>query len=363
MNRLHWKKFGVDLYGGVLHDNGLGDVSRAIERSLNNTKVDHTVTPHLATLKYSMPNRYPINIIVGGAESSIGVSNVHHIPRDEYTIGVWFWELEDYFPWVKAYDYVDEIWCFSKFCQDVFTKFRPDNCKVPIYKMSYPIIDHELLNHYKLCMDYNLDPSTYMFLYSFDFYGSIERKNPYAVVNAFISAFGNNKDVTLVIKSVFGEKFPAKLSEFKNYIRNFPNIIFIDQMMDKVEFLTLINLCNCYVSLHRSEGLGIGMMEAMYYGKPVIATGYGGSMEFTEPSLCNLVPYTLENVLTDQCYYNPGSLWADPKVIDAAKIMQDVYKGKHAPSKMISDYIVDNFNQQTLDHQIFNRLRFIKNLI
>jgi len=365
-NKHKWNSFGVDLYAGVLHDNGMGEIARVLHKSLIDNDIPHTVTPFKSTLTFIEPNHYPINVILGGAESAISIVNHHQISEDEYTIGVWFWELEDYFPWTDAYNYVDEIWCFSQFCYDVFKKF--DHRGIPIHKLAYApetnIID--VCSPPTIYKKYGLDSNKFTFFYSFDYYGSIDRKNPYAVVDSFISAFGNRADVQLVIKSMFGEMFAFEEAPFIHYIKRYNNIKYIRGVVDKSEFLGLINASDCYVSLHRSEGLGIGMMEAMYLGKPVIVTSYGGSMEFTDSSCALLVDYNMIKTMTSQCLYNPVSLWADPIIGHASMHMLSLVNDKQYARMLgnkCKEHILNNFNQRVLNKQIVTRLNWIRRII
>jgi glycosyltransferase involved in cell wall biosynthesis len=362
----NWNKFGVDLYGGVLHENGLGDISRVIERSLIDNNINYTVSPLKPTLKYYRPNHYPINIIVGGADSSIGISNNNGIKRSEYTIGVWFWEIEDYFPWQEAYGYVDEIWVFSQFCYDIFKKFNKNN--TPIFKMPYApetnISGNLHLGYAKVNNNYGLGDHRFKFLFSFDYYGSIERKNPYDVVNAFLKNFKDNDDVLLIIKTMSGNQFKDTENKFLNYIKDYNNILYIGDKFKKEEFIGLIDLCDVYISLHSSEGLGIGMIEAMYRSKPVIATNYGGSTEFMNDSCAKLVDYTFKNVNTNQCRYDSCGKWASSNIATAAKYMKELYENKDERFDIANNarrHIMNNFNQELLNSMVYNRLIDIKN--
>jgi glycosyltransferase involved in cell wall biosynthesis len=86
--------------------------------------------------------------------------------------------------------------------------------------------------------------------------------------------------------------------------------------------------CDCYVSLHRSEGLGFTIAEAMSYGKPVIATGYSGNLTFMHEENSYLVPYVLTNVPPECDPYPAGALWAEPDLDRAAGFMRHVYENQ-----------------------------------
>jgi glycosyltransferase involved in cell wall biosynthesis len=367
-NNFNWNTvYGVDYYANIFDDNGMAHIARAIHKALIEANVPITVSQFSSLTKYRIPpNRYPVNIILGGAENTMITSIFNNIPKDEYTIGIWFWELEDYFPWEEAYDYVDEIWCFSQFCYDIFNKFNHRG--LPIFKLTYAPETNMVVGSSIDVIErkYNIRFNKFTFLCTFDYFGSINRKNPFGVVDAFINAFGNNNNVQLVIKTMSGGGFAHDKSFFENYIKDYKNIICIDNVMDKRDYVGLMNACDCYVSLHRSEGLGIGMIEAMYFGKPVIATAYGGSMEFMDPSCAMLVKYKKNSTMTNLCNYHPDALWADPDIENAAFYMKLLFNNRDY-CKVIGDnakkHVLLNFNQTILNSQVSSRLNQIKRII
>ena len=100
------------------------------------------------------------------------------------------------------------------------------------------------------------------------------------------------------------------------------SIIVIDRVMTDQEVRNLVRNCDCFISLHRSEGFGFGMAEAMYYGRPVIATGYSGNTDFTHEDNACLVDYTLIPVKDGEYPYPDGQRWADPDLEQAAWFMR-----------------------------------------
>jgi glycosyltransferase involved in cell wall biosynthesis len=106
--------------------------------------------------------------------------------------------------------------------------------------------------------------------------------------------------------------------------------------MSRSEVLALIDACDCFVSLHRSEGFGRGPAEAMYLGKPVIATGYSGNTDFTRPDSSLLVDYTLVPVEKSEYVHGDGQVWADADVDHAARLMRRVLEGGSAVETIAS---------------------------
>lgn len=116
-------------------------------------------------------------------------------------------------------------------------------------------------------------------------------------------------------------------------IKNYPNIIFINKYLTDLQTTSLLNISDCYVSLHRSEGLGLPMAEAMLLGKPVIATNYSGNLEFMNASNSFLVNYTMTSVNDNYTNSDKDSFWANPDLFHASKLMKKVYSEKANPLK------------------------------
>ena len=88
----------------------------------------------------------------------------------------------------------------------------------------------------------------------------------------------------------------------------------------------MIASCDCYVSLHRSEGLGLTMGEAMYFGKPVIATAYSGNLDFMTQENSFLVPHTMVEIGPGAGPYPADKQWAEPDLDRAAELMRRVFE-------------------------------------
>jgi len=160
-----------------------------------------------------------------------------------------------------------------------------------------------------------------MFLFCFDMFSIFERKNPLAVIEAFTRAFDVNAGPILVIKCINGSHAPQQLEKLRKASRGRSDIILWDGYLNFSRQKALIGTCDAYISLHRAEGFGFTMLEAMSMGKPVIATGYSGNLEFmTETNSC-LVPYTLIPVADGNAPYPTSAHWAEPDIDAAASWM------------------------------------------
>lgn len=261
----------------------------------------------------------------------------NELPDGSYNIIYPFWELSK-IPanWIEKLDLFDEIWAPSFFIQ----KAIESSLAKPIYLMPLPVqikLASFLGRRY-----FNLPESSYLFLFLFDFRSYIARKNPSAVLDVFEQVYKENQDtdVRVVIK-VHGDTSSPKADldykDFLNRIRQSPfceRIILINKAYDDNEIKNLIRCCDCFVSLHRSEGFGLGMAEAMYLGKPVIATAYSGNLDFMNNQVACLVDYNLVAVQEGQYPNAIGQVWAEPDVNHAAHFMNKMLKDQEFGRKL-----------------------------
>ena len=180
---------------------------------------------------------------------------------------------------------------------------------------------------------FGIPESSFAYLFFFDFTSYIERKNPWGVLQAFerLCLQPKKQDVCLVIKL---NGSASRMDEFRKFISGVEGckvkerIVIIDKTLTNNEINNLIRCCDCFISLHRSEGFGRGMAEAMYLGKPVIATGYSGNMDFMSAENSCLVDFKLVPVGDGQYPYGRGQVWAEPDIDHAVWYMH----------KLVTDY-------------------------
>lgn len=241
-----------------------------------------------------------------------------------YNIALWYWELE-HFParWHSNFDYYDEIWVPTDFCQRALAAVSP----VPVHKITYPF-HAGAMPEKKLPRagraGFSLRESACVFLFNFDFCSEVARKNPLAVIAAFRQAFSPAEDVTLVLKSINSHFDSAGHAQIRQAVAGL-KVVWLEAHLSHEQMAALFATADCYVSLHRSEGLGLGMAQAMALGKPVIATGYSGNLDFMRPGSSLLVDYELVEIKETSGPYERGNFWAEPDVADAAKKMRWVY--------------------------------------
>jgi glycosyltransferase involved in cell wall biosynthesis len=167
-----------------------------------------------------------------------------------------------------------------------------------------------------------LPRSSFVYLFAFDVQSLVERKNPFALIRAFRQAVRPGDDAVLVLKLLNASPhLVTQLREAGGDAR----LIVIDRLMTRPELNALLSACDCYVSLHRAEGFGLTLAEAMARGKPVIATGYSGNMEFMTADNSFPVRYNLTTLDRDVDPFVRGSVWAEPDIPHAAALMRRVF--------------------------------------
>lgn len=255
-----------------------------------------------------------------------------------YNIGYWPWEL-GLWPdeWKELTRLVDEVWVSSTHTFGALAS----ELSVPVLLMPMAVDLGRVAR--KSRADFGLPEGARLFCFSFDLKSSIHRKNPHACVEAFLRAFPKGKgrkgggkeevpEVGLVIKVHPPRGRSAAWAELKALAARDKRIHIIEETLSRPDLLALYKACDCFVSLHRAEGFGRNLAEALALGLHVIATGYSGNTDFCQPPHCDLVRYRLVKVRKGQYPYGEGQVWAEPDVEHAAGLMRQ-FAARPAPRK------------------------------
>lgn len=241
------------------------------------------------------------------------------LPERAYNIVYPAWELSRYPPqWAQQLDRFDEIWAPSTFIHDALLPA----VNKPVVHM--PLACEVMLSAFRSRRYYGIPEAAYAFVFFFDFRSYATRKNPQAAIRAFAKLCQRRPaaNVCLVIKVHGAEAAPDALAELQRELAQWHGrVVLINQQMDDNDTKNLLRCCDCFVSLHRSEGFGRGLAEAMYLGKPVIATRYSGNLDFMDDSTAYLVDHELVPVKPGEYPFAEGQHWADANAEQASDYM------------------------------------------
>ncbi|MBD1830176.1 glycosyltransferase [Microcoleus vaginatus GB1-A2] len=358
---------GINIAGYISGEFGIGEGVRANIRATEAANIpfvinNFTRSPHrkqdTTYQNFSQDNPHPVNLIQVNADEV--ATFIKHTGssyfENKYNIGFWAWELPAFPPeWQPAFNNFHEIWTYSNYCAEAISAVSP----IPVIKimpsiaLSAPSLSRKALD---------LPKDKFIFLFVFDFSSRIERKNPLATIEAFKQAFGEDDRVLLIIKSSNSNKFPEAQASLNSAIANNSNIKHLDGYLAKNEINGLLYNCDCYLSLHRCEGFGLTMAEAMFYGKPVIATGYSSNAEFMNVGNSYLVKYKLIPIEKDCGPYKKGNVWAEADVEHAADLMRYVfnnYRDAQQIGAIAAEEIKTLLNPQVTGNKIRKRLEYI----
>lgn len=335
------RSLGVNVAGYFRSEKGVGEGARALLKALdaagipfvlNDVADSRSKNRHDVGRPVCEQNPYSINLLHINADQVPGFVQARGPDyfRGRYTIGVWNWELATFpRPFHESFNCVDEVWCPSTFTQRAVAAATLISVHCVPYAITPPDSCCRLDRQ-----TFELPEHAFVFLFAFDFTSGIQRKNPFAIVHAFQKAFGNRADVHLVLKTTHGDKEPQALDRLRRACAGRDNVSFLDVVLDRGQMLGLIAACDAVVSLHRSEGFGLLLAEAMATGKPTIATAYSANTDFMTPENSLLVSYRLTKNHIEWGPYARGALWADPNVNEAAVLMRRLVDDPHLRERL-----------------------------
>jgi len=315
----------------------------------------------------SSSNCYSINLINVNADQIpyFARENKNYL-RNRHNIGYWAWELSE-FPeqWFGSFEYLDEVWVPSRFVQESVAAVAP----VPVLRVPHSIDPEIQFSPSWIARTrsrLNLYSGKFVFLFLFDFQSYMERKNPLGLIRAFRQAFGDRTDVLLLIKSSRAELDKASYQRLRECAQpegRGANVRLLNEVLPREAIRSLMSLADCYVSLHRSEGFGLTLSEAMQHGKPVIATGYSGNMDFMTEENSFLVRYKLKEIEQSYGPYRAGWVWADPDEEHAAELMRYVFENREVANRVAERGradVIAGLHPRTLAQEVKARLEVIQ---
>lgn len=321
---------GVNIVGYLSGELGLGESGRLMTRALASSgeatstfDVSHRLlSRQSATYETSEPNLYDTTLLcINGGETPDVIKQLGDVLDGSHRIGMWYWELEE-FPRGHAagFKHVDEVWVATDFIRESVSALSPGT---PVRTVMPPLPQREG-EAGVLPERFGIDPERPFFLFTFDFLSLAGRKNPYGLVEAFEKAFPDELPggPQLVIKTINGNKAASDAERLRLQMAGRGDLILVDEYLPNDERHVLVAHCFAFVSLHRAEGLGLTIAEAMAWGKPVISTRYGGPTQFLNDENSLQVGWTRSFVPEDMGPYEKGRRWAEPDLDEAAKLMR-----------------------------------------
>jgi glycosyltransferase involved in cell wall biosynthesis len=321
----------ANVVGYLLGEFGVAEAARSligaarrsgIDLAMVNIEAPHTAREQDLRLAGSVASAapHPINIFCVNADQTELVLDAlgPRVVAGRYNVGLWFWELSR-FPsvWQPSVDRLDEIWVASEFVRESIAAVTDK----PVRTIGLAV-DATPSRAYRRD-EFGLTDRDFVFLFTFDFGSFMARKNPMAVVEAFRAAFPvGDERVALLLKSTNGDRNRDGPRALRAVIAGDTRITLMDRFLSRDEIFGLESVADAYVSLHRSEGFGLGLAESMSLGKPVIGTAYSGNMEFMHGGNSCLVGYRLVDVKPGEYPYADGQVWAEPDLEQASYYMR-----------------------------------------
>ncbi len=324
------RPYGVNLVGYLSGELGLGVAARRMIAAIEAAGIpcatvsyDRTSSRQRKPAERVIDAPYRYNLLLITADQlpffveDVGLGFF----ADHYNIGLWYWETDVLtHVQISSFAWVDEVWGATQYLCDVFDAYG----RVPVRYMPVPLVfeDPEIVDgdRERLGLDHR-----FTVLFSFDFLSVVERKNPMGLIEAFCKAFEPTDGARLILKGINGDLFPDKLEQLLDVIADRPDIDLWDTYLSARDRLALVKLADCYASLHRSEGLGLTMAEAMALGTPVVATAYSGNLDFMDDTTALLVSGT-EVLIGEGHLYPADGHWMDPDLEVAAAHLRRLFE-------------------------------------
>jgi glycosyltransferase involved in cell wall biosynthesis/SAM-dependent methyltransferase len=320
---------GINIAGYMSSELGVGEAARQMSSALAAAGIE-TVELDIPVASGEMPERlgvlaperlpFDLNLVCVNADMvpEFAMATDPRFFEGRYSVGMWFWELAE-FPGTlrRSFEPLDEVWVATEHVAEGVRAHAP----IPVEVVRLPVTPEPPaeLSRAELGM-----PDGFCFLFAFDYRSVMKRKNPLGLIDVFSRTFAPESGVTLVLKAMGNHRHPEDAAMLREAASAHPHVTLVDEMVSVREKNAMIAGCDCYVSLHRSEGFGLTLAEAMYFGKPVIATGYSGNLDFMSDENSYLVGYSMTTVGPDAPPYQPEAKWAEPDLDQAARLMQHV---------------------------------------
>lgn len=334
------RRDGVTLVGFARGILGIGEDLRMMSRALSSRDIEHSVLdiqPSSRTANFDNAVAHLIRedvefetcvFVLTAMETARTVAIKGFAPfANEMSIGYWPWEFSEWpEPWGHVDKFVDEIWASTTFTSEAYR----DGCGKPVLRMPMAVELPDFRPWKR--QRFGLPKDDFLFIFAFDIMSGMARKNPWGPVRAFLKAFPKDRGVGLVVKVSNVSKTDPNLRRLMRIAAEDPRIHIRNETLSKSDWLALLNACDCFVSLHRCEGFGRILAEAMLLEKPVIGTNFSGNTDFLTKRTGFPVSYRTTSVRAGEYPFAEGLKWANPSIAAAARRMREVLED--APARM-----------------------------
>ena len=327
---------GVNFIGPVEMVSGLGTSARGYLAALSEAAVPVHIVPwtvgferqqRVAVKLPAIPVQ-PINIVHLNADMShLWVPKLASLMGpNRYNVAIWYWELSSFRPeWMGVTALFDEIWCASRFAERSIGAVSPR--PVRTVRPAVPPLNAPAATRRQ---EFGLNESAYTFFYICDIGSKLDRKNPLALAAAYTAEFRPDEGAALLLKTNYVDHDCPQYRRLRELTDGRPDILVMEDILSAERLAGLWSLIDCYVSPHRSEGLGLTVIEAMQMGKPVIGTPYGGVADFLNPENALCLDYRLAEIEETVEPYPAGFVWADPQIASIRARMRWAFDNRSA---------------------------------
>ena len=276
-----------------------------------------------------------------------------------YNVGYWPWELGT---WpdelAQICELMDEIWVAT---QHVCDAFSPKS-QAPVLRMP-PCVEVTADTPGDRAK-FGLSDDCFTFLFVFDWSSFVARKNPVGLVQAFSRAFElPDHSVRLVLKTMNSDRSSAEFAKLLGHAEADRRIRIVDETLPRADVLGLMSACDAVVSLHRAEGFGRTLAEAMLLGKPVITTAWSGNLDFCNENTAALVPARSVAVGEHEYPFSAGLSWAEPDIEEAANLMRKVRTDipyRTTLAQNARKLVAERYNREAVGARYRSRLDLIR---
>jgi glycosyltransferase involved in cell wall biosynthesis len=156
----------------------------------------------------------------------------------------------------------------------------------------------------------------------FDMHSTINRKNPQACMKAFIEFAKGKEDVYLILKI---NRWQNRGQTELDWLVDHPKVKIVTETLMPGHLVDLYQASNCYLSMHRSEGFGRTLVEALQNDVALITTNYSGPEDFINDKNAYLIGWQTRKVLAGEYPHSQASTWSEPSIADAVMQLQYLY--------------------------------------